>query len=145
MMLLLRHEQIVEMLATGSLIDGRWGGLVVGPTHEEGNIYLLHQTGPENYEILGSMEGGEYLFSHMAYRLFHDRIDEINAWEHPANPGEIEISASSRIINACGEKAWKTILIDRRGQFIVNKWATSRFFPEIDELNRRAEDYPDVI
>ncbi len=142
--LLLRHEWVFEMLASGSLVDGRRGGLVIGPSHEEGNIYLLYQTQSGGYRILGTMEGGEYLLSHGAYLLYHHRINEINAWEHPtALVEKSKVSGESRIINAFGEKSEKIILIDHRGQFIVNKFATGRFFTEIDGLNRKAEEYHD--
>ena len=136
----LDHHRIKELLYEGILLDGRRGGLVLGPSHEEGNIFLLYEKQAGKYEILGTMEGGEYLLSHEAYRTFKDRIDEINSWEFPtAFPGKIEISKKTLIINAFGKSSEKVILIDRRGQFIVNKFAVGRYLAEIEALNYQAE------
>ncbi len=143
MTLLLRQEAILEMLSSGILIDGRKGGLVVGPSHEEGNIFLLYQCQADKYTIIGTMEGGEYLLSHMTYLLYRDRINIINAWDPPATSllQKDEIPSGVRVINAFGETSEKMILIDHEGQFIINKFATSKFLEEIDVLNKRAEQY----
>lgn len=142
MTLLLRQEAILEMLSTGILIDGRKGGLVIGPSHEEGNIVLLDQCQADKYMIIGTMEGGEYLLSHLTYLLYRDRINIINSWDRPVAPlQKYEIPIGIRVINAFGETSEKMILIDREGQFIINKNATSKFLEELEELNRRAEQY----
>jgi len=135
----LNRRQVKEMLYEGILLDGRRGGLVLGPSHEQGNIFLLYEKRLGEYEILGTMEGGEYLLSHEAYRKFKDRIDEINSWEYPtAFPGKIGISEKTLVINAFGKSSEKAILIDRRGQFIVNKFAVGRYLAEIEALNYQA-------
>lgn len=139
----LNQQQVKEMLYEWILLDGRRGGLVLGPSHEEGNIFLLCEQQAGKYKILGTMEGGEYLLSHEAYRTFKDRIDEINSWEYPtAFPEKIVISEKTRIINAFGKFSEKVILIDRRGQFIVNKFATGKFLTELEDLNTRQDNSP---
>ncbi|MDR3630536.1 MAG: hypothetical protein P4L42_09375 [Desulfocapsaceae bacterium] len=136
----LGQEKIVEMLYTGILVDGRKGGLVLGPSHEEGFIYLL-QEGPSGcYGVVGTMEGGEYLLSRNAYRLFRRRIDAINAWRDPeARPENIAVSRKTRILNAFGPDCDGAIFVDSGGQFVVNRYATNRFYSEIEDLNYRGE------
>ena len=134
------QERILDMLYAGTLTDGRRGGLVIGPSHEEGFIYLL-QEGPAGlYEIAGTMEGGEYLLSHDATRFFSRRLTQINAWSQPAIPLEkMILSRKTRILTLYAPSGDGAILIDARGQFIVNKYAANRFFEEIENLNHRAE------
>jgi hypothetical protein len=137
----LGYRQIMELLSRGMLLDGRGGGLVLGPSHEEGNIFLLSERWAGSYEILGAMEGGEYLLSHKAYLLFKDRMNEINNRKYPTTvPEKISFTDMTRIINAFGRTTGKVIFIDRRGQFIVNKSATSRCLSELVQLSSRAED-----
>ena len=126
------------MLHTGTLVDGRRGGLVVGPSHEEGFIYLVYEDPATGYGVAGTMEGGEYLLCSAAYHIFHRRIDQINSWEQATSPLEkITISRGTRVLNTYGPYCDGAILIDAKGQFVVNKFATSRFFEEIEGFNQR--------
>lgn len=139
-----RHETVMKLFHEGAVVDGRRGGLIIGRSHAEGNIYLVQQAEPDRYEIHTSVEGGEYLLSHVATIKHFERISEINSWTgNSRSLSAIPISNSTRIINTTSEPGDKTILIDHRGQFVINKNATVRFYDEIERLNHEAGDFTD--
>lgn len=139
-----RHATVMELFHEGVVVDGRRGGLVVGRSHAAGNIYMLQQVEPDRYIIPANIEGGEYLVTHVAFTKYEKRFHEINSWqEETPSISSIPVSGSTRVINTSAEPSDKFILMDYRGQFVVNKYATNRFFHEIEKLNCEAGDFTD--
>lgn len=74
------HAQFYELVKRGQVIDGRSGGLVVGRSHSEGNIYFLTETYNGFYSILETdhMQGGEYLINAKSTAHFGTTLEQLN-------------------------------------------------------------------
>lgn len=69
--LVFSKQEFEQLSKEGKVVDARRGGLVVGRSHDEGNIYMLKQYG-EGYRVINHMEGGEYVICHEALMTHKD-------------------------------------------------------------------------
>lgn len=131
-------DTVYEMISAGWIVDARGGGLVVGRSHAEGNIYMIQQLTDGRFIIKGHMEGGEYIVNADAYFTNRERLERLNEFsdEHE-DMSSTFISPSSRILNTHAQPYDKMLWIDTRGQFIANKRATAKHFHEIEEINHQ--------
>ena len=130
-------EKIKELFQKGLIISAHEGGLVIGRSHDDGNIYMIRQLYPEyRFEFCSNLEGGEYIISHKAYLKYKERIEEINSYKQYGDMVDLYDICKCNIILTQNEPVDKFLLIDYRGQFIVNKRATSKFLYEIDCINK---------
>lgn len=131
-----------QMLLSGWIVDGRAGGLVVGRSRDEGNIYMIQETGDGRFFIPGHLEGGEYILNHDAYLAEYDRVVEINQnKEQISDMGPLPINSHIRIINTSANPNDKLLWIDVRGQFIINKISTKAFILELQGINEKHSSY----
>ncbi|HED4877829.1 TPA: hypothetical protein R4K21_003662 [Stenotrophomonas maltophilia] len=126
-----------DMLATavvnGWIIDARSGGLVKGRRHEKGHIVIVQPSSPLGvYELVGVMEGGEYLMSTGATAAHMARLVEINA-DRAACDSEIPEITPGRVIDARAEPHDKLLIVYK--QFIINRESTKRHLQELIALN----------
>lgn len=136
------NDTFHQMLLSGWIVDGRAGGLVVGRSHDEGNIYMIQETGDGRFFIPGHLEGGEYILNYDAYEAEQNRIIEINQSTEQASETEsLPISSSVRVINTSASPNDKLLWIDIRGQFIINKFSTKKFMLELQEINEKHSSY----
>jgi len=130
-------ETFEELLQCKMIIDARKGGLVIGRTHDDGGIEMIAKIDKENkYQYCSCLEGGEYILRHEAYWKYKQRIDEINSYKHYGDKVDLYDICKCNIIITKNEPFDKYLLIDSRGQFIINKRATSKFLYEIDCINK---------
>ncbi|HEL4111638.1 TPA: hypothetical protein UM343_001778 [Stenotrophomonas maltophilia] len=132
-----------DMLATavvnGWIIDARSGGLVKGRRHEEGHIVIVQPSSPLGvYELVGVMEGGEYLMSTGATAAHMARLVEINE-DRAACDSEIPEIIPGRVIDARAEPHDKLLIIYK--QFIINRESTKRHLQELITLNAPFLEY----
>jgi hypothetical protein len=126
-------DYFAAAFVNGWIVDGRGGGLVQGRLHSEGNIVMISPTGPLGcYELVGHMEGGEYLMSMAATELHRDRLTAINADKSPCDV-EIPDPPPGRTLFTHAEPHDKLLVISR--QFIINRVSTRRCFAELVALN----------
>lgn len=132
-------EQEFEQLSKeGKIVDARRGGLVVGRSHDEGNIYILKHC-DEGYRVINHMEGGEYVICHEALVTHKDRIISINNKQMKCKFVDIDVLRHTPLlITAQKGGIDKFLLMDDRGQFVVNKGSTCYF---LDDLNWMNEHY----
>ena len=130
---------ISEMILIGFILDGRSGGLVLGRSHEEGNIYTITERDGK-YECSACMEGGEYLINKRSSAENKSAIIKINTFNEPHAFPPIELNNFVRIFNTSAEPNDKIILIEY-GQFIINKNATAKHLPEIEKINNKNNPY----
>jgi hypothetical protein len=129
-------EQFNELCKKKLVVDARTGGLVIGRSHADGNIYMIRQKYPlYEFEFCSHLEGGEYILNHNAYKKYKGRIDEINSYKVAGDAVDLYDVCKVNILLTKNEPGDKLLLIDYRGQFIVNKKATSKFLIELDVLN----------
>ena len=127
-----------QMVHTGWIIDGRGGGFVIGRSHADGNIYMIQESKDGRFFIPGHMEGGEYILSADAYFTAKERLEQINGFKDDIEHiSSISFTPKSRILNTHAKPYDKLLWIDTRGQFIINRRATSRHFQEIEEINHK--------
>lgn len=125
------NDEFKELFKSGCIVDARCGGLVLGRSHDEGNIYMIREC-PGGYEVCGHMEGGEYIIRHEACLRHEDRIISINKEKPERYFIDIDILRKTPILQVLPEQC---LLIDYRGAFIVNKKATCYYLEELNRLN----------
>jgi hypothetical protein len=131
-----------KMVAAGMVVDGRGGGLVIGRSHADGNIFMLQESADGQFFIPSHMEGGEYILNFEAYASAKERLEQINSFKDEVEHiSSICITPKSRVLNTHSEPNDKMLWIDTRGQFIINKRATTKHFQEIEEINHEFSDF----
>lgn len=129
--MILSYNQFKELFKGGYIVDARCGGLVLGRSHAEGNIYMVREC-PSGYDVFSSMEGGEYIIRHEAYLQHKDRIISINKEKPERYFIDIDVLRKTPILQV---SPIQYILIDYRGEFIVNKKATCYYLEELNRIN----------
>jgi len=135
----IRAETVLGMFLDGYLIDARAGGLVIGKSHEEGHIYMVQRDEDDDFIFVGVMEGGEYLLCHEASDIALERLEIINQDTGPVTEFVVPdiYHRATRVINTSATPDDKIMLIDARGQFIINAVSTRKHFKELQVLNDR--------
>lgn len=126
------------MIHAGWVVDARSGGLVLGRTHAEGDIIIVHRItdGTDRFIVAAMMEDGEYILNVRASISEKARLDEINQLkgDTPSDITLATITPECHIFNTHADPFDKLLWVDR-GQFIVNAFATSKHFAELESLN----------
>jgi hypothetical protein len=137
---LFTHDEVNQFQRDGAFIDGRNGGLVLGPSHSEGGIYFLFEY-PEGFRLFGELEGLEYILSRERNRSGLERMSGINnrkrdidaynsSWQIPDGITILDARSESEFYQA------KYMLLDVRGGFaIVNKYSTQKFIRKLETIN----------
>ena len=135
----IQAETVLGMLLDGYLIDARAGGLVIGKSHEEGHIYMIQRDENDAFEFINVMEGGEYILCHEACDAALERLEVINQDTGPVTEFVVPdiYHRATRVINTNATPDDKILLIDARGQFIINAVSTRKHFNELQALNDR--------
>jgi hypothetical protein len=135
-------ETFFQMMVDGMIVDGRGGGLVIGRSHSDGNIYMIQEISEERFSIVGNLEGGEYILNFDAYLSAKERLEEINSFKDEIeHMSSLCVTHKSRVLNTHSEPNDKLLWIDMRGQFIINKRATTKYFEEIEGINHRFSSF----
>jgi hypothetical protein len=117
--------EFINLIMKGWIIDTRAGGLVLGRSHDQGNIYMFRFTKePTGFKISidGNMEGGEYIVNYNAYIASKNRFDEINSFYDQTfniDRSFFNITDKTRIYNAHATPSDKLLLIDNNPIFIT--------------------------
>jgi hypothetical protein len=115
-------------------MDARFGGLVLGREGTEDDIPLLQHQGSGVFAVVGAMQGGEYILSAEATKLHMSRITEINS-KNGAPPGLPCSPPQSAVIDTNLMPPHGGLWVAYGGQFIVNRFATAKYFDELEKLN----------
>lgn len=89
------------------------------------------------YTLAGLMQGGEYILSRHATVMHGDRLVEINSEKGVVQDIEYPLTPRSSVINTSFMPLYGGLWITRP-QFIVNRYATSVHFAELEDLNFQA-------
>lgn len=126
-------EMFLRAFINGWVVDGRAGGLITGRSHANGHIVMLQPAAElGEYEMLGLIEGGEYVLCQEASYAYYQRIEEINLDNREC--AAVDGRTPSRIIHTSAEPHDKFLII-QKGQWIVNINSTNRHFDELDRIN----------
>lgn len=141
-------EDFATAFVNGWVVDGRSGGLVRGRSHEQGHIVMISPSSPlGRYELVGLMEGGEYLMSTDATAIHQERLKEINGDNTPCDT-PLPAAPAGRVLDVTAEPHDKLLVIER--QFIINCNSTRRHLDELLALNaphvhNRGQFFTDAI
>ncbi len=131
---ILSKEEFSGLLKEGFAIDGRLGGYVVGRSHEEGGIKCFIET-DEGFELIAEIEGGEYIINGGGAAEFEKELASLNALYDTESSLEepVCISEYTCVYNTKGTQ--EKILWVSGGGFIMNKYATRKYFQLIEKIN----------
>ncbi|GAB3180410.1 hypothetical protein [Telluribacter humicola] len=150
--MLIDKEDSEYLRSEGLIVDGYFGGLIIGNSHEIGGIPILSHAEGESYELVAEMEGFEFLMNVVASSKYHERITEINN-----ELAEIKANISIEMLwNNLGEqypelKIVNTLIEDKTTifkskfvlihgqQFIVNKYSSLMYYEELYKMNHRCK------
>lgn len=121
------------MLCKGWVVDVRAGGLVLGRSHADGDIFMLQECEDRYFHVIGKMQGGEYILTNQACLAKREEIENINQSKLSNQPISIECSELSRVFNTNSEPDDKFVWIDTNGQYIINKISTSHHIQRLEE------------
>ena len=129
---------IYQCFITGIVIDARAGGLVLGRDSNEDDIPLITPVAQGIFQVIGLMQGGEYLVNSIATALNKARLAEINSYKSSTyNPmSSINLTDGSRVFNTNGASDNSSLLIDSES-YVINRAATAKHFDELEKLNRK--------
>ncbi|WP_299761350.1 hypothetical protein [uncultured Dokdonia sp.] len=129
------------------IVNGSKGGLLLGPSHEEGGIIILVKYG-DYYSLYGEAEGYEYIISpdlidiallDYQFELINDRLRDISFNFN----GEEDLSKittiDAKLTITSNKYKSKYVLLDNRRFAIINKNSTKRYLREIECINNNQE------
>jgi hypothetical protein len=139
---LFTFEDIDKLYKNNAIVDARQGGLLLGPSHNEGGIYFLYEYA-DGFRLFGEAEGFEYVINRNSAAIHRDLVGEINDYDRDIflDFSEYKIDSSILTIDAISPDNFmynsKFIILDVLGGYaIINKYSTKLFLKEIDNLNR---------
>jgi hypothetical protein len=119
------------------MMDGRYGGLVLGRDGPDDDIPMYICRNGSVYTLVGLMQGGEYLMSRAATNRHLETLKKLNAEKGEGADFEFSFKSSSSVINTnfmppCGG-LWVT-----EAQYVINRYATKIHFETLEKLNNEA-------
>jgi hypothetical protein len=134
----MNYVEFFGLFFQGFIIDARHGGLLIGG--DDDTIPALQMQNDGIFQHVAWFQNMEYILNAYASQQHLDRLKEINFdRDFSLTLPEIKLSEKSCIINAHGIGNCKFVLIDPKGQIIVNREATAKHFNEHETLNNDAE------
>ncbi|CAM2968164.1 hypothetical protein SAMN05444143_10168 [Flavobacterium succinicans] len=135
-------DQVDEFYKDDAIIDGKNGGLLLGPSHDDGGIYFLFEY-QDGFRLYGEVEGYEYIINRDICNRYRDFVSRINNRDRDLsfNFEPFDYHESTLIIDARASKSElynsKYVILDVRGGFgIINKHSTKIHLLEIDAFNK---------
>jgi len=133
----LTFEEFFVELEQGRMLDARLGGLVIGRPGSEDDIPMYRHVGKGIFEVVGLMQGGEFIVSKFAAEKHRARLEEINQEKGECHGNlALKYSPVTSIINTNLLPQWGGIWISC--QFVVNRFATAKWLDELEWLNATA-------
>jgi hypothetical protein len=134
----LTFEEFFVELEQGRMLDARLGGLVIGRSGPDDDIPMYRHFGKGIFEVVGLMQGGEYIVSKLATDKHRAWLEEINQ-ETGDCPGDLTLQYSpvASTINTNLLPEWGGLWISY--QFVVNRFATAKWLEELQWLNATSD------
>ena len=134
-------DDILDMKEAGLVADATGGGLVIGPTHEEGGVKFLLRD-DNGYSVIGELEGYEYVLNVATSFLLRNQFDKFNQPEiHKTGKfEEYPILENIRVIDARlppgGLFKSKLLIWEHRGhQMIFNRYSSKIHLELLNQVN----------
>ncbi len=119
------------------MLDARLGGLVLGRPGPDDDIPMYRHVGKGIFEVVGLMQGGEFIVSKVATEKHREWLEEINL-EKEENAASLTLvhSPVTSVINTNLLPQWGGLWISH--QFVVNRIATAKWLDELQWRNATA-------
>lgn len=130
-------EEINRMINAGLAIRADDGGLVLGPSHNDGGIKFLVKMG-DKYLLEGELEGYEYILNLGATFDSGDFFSILNnhAEHSTLNFEEYEPALDIMILDCRDIPKPKYLVFEQGGFGIVNKFSTKGYLASLNQINR---------
>lgn len=133
----LTFEEFFVELERGRMLDARPGGLVIGRPGLDDDIPMYRHFGKGIFEVVGLMQGGEFIVSKFATEKHRAWLEEINQEKGECSGGPmLKYSPVMSTINTNLLPPWGGLWISY--QFVVNRFATAKWLDELEWLNATA-------
>lgn len=130
-------EEFFIELEQGRMLDARQGGLVVGRSGPDDDIPMYRHVGKGIFEVVGLMQGGEFIVSKVATEKYRVWLEEINLGKgDEADSLTLTHSPVTSVINTNLMPQWGGLWISY--QFVVNRFATAKWLDELQWRNATA-------
>ena len=132
----LNTEQLITLFFEQEIIDVRKGGLVLGGHDIIDDIPMIAPVGIGVFQLVGYMQGGEFLINDSAAKKHIQRIEQINAFEEGKYTPltQIPLTDTSKVYNVNGPDHKKTVFLNMNS-FVINRMATQQYYKELENLN----------
>lgn len=133
-------KEIYILKKETSIMDGTYGGLVLGNLHYEGGIHLIKFISETKLRYVGEMEGWEYLsspYNHKDIKNF-EKFDKINKRTPHKNRflrTDFKIPKNCKIIDL--RLIEVPFLIVEHNQAIINRFATKRHIKKLIKVDQK--------
>lgn len=133
----LTFEEFFIELEQGRMLDARHGGLIIGRNGPDDDIPMYRHFGKGIFEVVGLMQGGEFIVSKRATDKHREWLEEINQDDSEC-PAALALKHSpvSSVINTNLLPEWGGLWINY--QFVVNRSATAKWLDELQWRNATA-------
>ena len=140
-------EKIEELKSKDLIVSGDKGGLLIGNSHAEEGIKMLFKRN-NGYELLGEIEGDEYILNWESSIIHRKRLLKINNSNRDKKKKQKQNDISTITTIDCrtdkNPYTSKYLIFDSiNSNFIINKFSTNIFLREIELLNTRNKIYPE--
>jgi hypothetical protein len=133
-----------KMRNKGLVIDGTKGGLIVGPSHEEGGVLVVREY-LDKILVVAELEGYEYFINAKASKQYYSEIEKINsAYEQRVDYvkfASYKIPATIRVIDVQHKKvdgkSERPLLLMRQDQWCVNRLSSKEYLKQLDQMNNK--------
>lgn len=138
-------EDLTPIVRGGGIVDATKGGLLLGNSHTEDGIKMIRENSDGEYEVIGEVEGWEYMLSPFATEKYRSELVAINDEMKGCKDTflEYEIDESVSILDLTPifpniPMTGKLLLLGKYSQFVINKYSTKKYLLELDQMNKNA-------
>lgn len=133
----LTFEEFFIELEQGRMLDARQGGLVIGRAGVDDDIPMYRHFGKGIFEVVGLMQGGEFIVSKIATEKHRAWLEDINQEKGDCScDPALKYSPVTSTINTNLLPQWGGLWISY--QFVVNRFATAKWLDELEWRNATA-------
>jgi len=139
---LFNFKEIDIFFKEDAIIDAKQGGILLGPSHDEGGICFLQEC-HGGFKVYGEVEGYEFIINRRSNESNCTKLELINNIDRDFFDDFKPYTFSKAIltINAASpdpdKYKCKYIILDfKGGESVINKYSTKKYLEEINKINK---------
>lgn len=129
-------DELISMFFEQEVVDVRAGGLIIGGHDKEDDIPMIAPVGKGVIQLVGMMQGGEFVINNIAAKKNEKRLEEINSYKiGDYNPiQQLPITDTSKIYNVNNGNKKKAVYLYVES-YVINRFATQKYYEELLKIN----------